>query len=156
MKKNIVLAGVLVVAGFVGLTAFGGKTLEQQKAEIAQAVQGKLDMLRSQLDEECTARIKAEAQARYAKFVDEQNAAEAAAAKKPMAKTKPKTSGKGPNIPAPAPQPTKPPVPESQGKWQQGGAPTESKEKWQQSGASGQPAPPQESKTKWQKGGGGQ
>lgn len=156
MKKNIVLVGALAIAGFVGLTAFGGKTLEQQKAEIAQAVQGKLDMLRAQLDEECTARINAEAQARYAKYVDEMNAAEAAAAKKPAAKGKTKTS-KGPNIPSPqpAPQPAKPPVPESQGKWQQGGAPTESKEKWQQ-GSGSQPAQPQESKSKWQKGGGGQ
>lgn len=156
MKKNIVIAGALAVAALVGLTAFGGKTLEQQKAEIAQAVQGKLDMLRAQLDEECTARINAEAQARYAKYVDEMNAAEAAAAKKPAAKGNAKT-GKGPNIPSPqpAPQPTKPPVPESQGKWQQGGAPTESKDKWQQ-GSGSQPAQPQESKSKWQKGGGGQ
>ncbi|MCC6411524.1 MAG: hypothetical protein IT270_07680 [Saprospiraceae bacterium] len=102
MNKKLLLLCTIAVAGFVTLTAFGGKTLEQQKAEIAVMVQGKLDELRAAKEVECTDRVNLEAQRRF----DEYLAAEAAA--KPT--TGKKTTSKGPSA-KPVPTPTKPTSP---------------------------------------------
>lgn len=98
MNKKLLFLCTLAVAGFVTLTAFGGKTLEQQKAEIAVLVQGKLDELRAQKEVECTDRVNLEAQRRF----DEYLAAQAAA--KPT--TGKKGGSKGPSA---KPVPTTPP-----------------------------------------------
>lgn len=84
MNTKFILAGAatLMVAGFLTLTAFGsGKTLEQQKQEIAAAVTARLDELRAQKEEECTAKVNEEAQRRYQEFLAAQPAEPAAAAK---------------------------------------------------------------------------
>ena len=71
MNKKLTLAGFLFLAGtgFILLTAFGGKTLEQQKQEIAAAVTAKLDEFRAQKEEECTMRVTEEGQRRYDEYV---------------------------------------------------------------------------------------
>jgi hypothetical protein len=145
MNKKLLFLCTIAVAGFVTLTAFGGKTLEQQKAEIAVMVQGKLDEFRAQKEVECTDRVNLEAQRRF----DEYLAAQAAA--KPT--TGKKGSSKGPSA-KPVPAPTKPTstTPPSQGKWNDG-QPTESKDKWNTNDPA-KPTTTQESKSKWQKSGG--
>jgi len=85
MNKKLILAGAAAVVGFFALTAFDGKTLEQQKAEIAQMVTAKLDAYRSELTANCDARVEAEAQTRYAAVVAAREE-EAAKAAKPGAK----------------------------------------------------------------------
>lgn len=108
MNKKLILAGATAVIGFFSLTAFDAKTLEQQKAEIAQMVTVKLDEYRAQLVSDCEARVEAEAQTRYMAVV-EARAAEIAAAK-PGSKVK-KTTPKGTAKPLPpAAPPTKTPV----------------------------------------------
>ena len=99
MNKKFLLAGFVLAAGFVTLTAFGGKTLEQQKQEIAAAVTAKLDEFRAQKEEECTNRVNTEAQTRFQTYLTEKEAA-AAAAKPTVAKSgtkkKPTTVKKDP------------------------------------------------------------
>ena len=60
MNKKLILAGIVVAAGFITLTAFGGKTREQQTQEIAAAVQARLDEFAAQKDEECTMKVNEE------------------------------------------------------------------------------------------------
>ncbi len=69
MNKKLILAGMVITAGFVTLTAFGGKTLEQQKQEIAAAITVQLDDFRAQKQEECTIRVNEEAQRRYDEYL---------------------------------------------------------------------------------------
>ncbi len=71
MNKKFIFAGaiLLTVAGFFTLTAFGGKTLEQQKQEIAAAVTARLEELRAQKEEECTAKVTEDGQRRYQEFL---------------------------------------------------------------------------------------
>lgn len=69
MNKKLILAGIIAAAGYFTLTAFGGKTLEQQKQEIAAAVQARLDEFATQKDEECTIKVNQEAQVRYQAYV---------------------------------------------------------------------------------------
>ncbi len=131
MNKKLLLAGAVAVVGFVTLTAFGGKTLEQQKAEIATAVTAKIEEFRAQKEEECTARVTTEAQNRFTQWQAEE---EAAAAAKPGAK-KP-TGGKGkpttkPSVtPLPQPQPPKPSDPKKD-KMEGGSNTTEKQDKMQ-------------------------
>lgn len=71
----IACAIVLAAAGYITITAFGsGKTLEQQNQEIAAAVTARLDELRAQKEEECTARVNEDAQRRYQEFLASQPA----------------------------------------------------------------------------------
>lgn len=70
----MLLAGALAVAGFFTLTAFGGKTLAQQKEEIAAAVTAKLETLRTEKTAECDAKVKTEANARFETWKTEQAA----------------------------------------------------------------------------------
>ncbi|HAD14107.1 MAG TPA: hypothetical protein DCF33_16915 [Saprospirales bacterium] len=104
MNKKLFFAGVLAIAGFIGLTAFDGKTLAQQKEEIAAAVTAKLETLRSEKAAECDARVQTEATTRFETWKAEQAAAPAAPApKKGAAK---KGGSKGPKVdPLPAPPP---------------------------------------------------
>ena len=117
MNKKLILAGAVAVLGFVSLTAFDGKTLEQQKAEIAQMVTSKLDAYRAELTTACDARVDAEAQTRF-EVVLAARAADAAAAAKPGAKTTKKTT-KGSSKPLqPATPPAKTPLDEKKDKMQ--------------------------------------
>jgi hypothetical protein len=151
MNKKLLLLGSFGLAvGFFALTAFDGKSLAQQKAEIAQMVTMKLDELRAAKEQECTDKINAEAQRRF----DEILAARAAeAAAKPG--KKPPTKPKGPK-PDPTPQPSGTGS-ESKDKWNSGQT-QGSQDKWNKpQGDQTKPAQPSESKSKWQKpaGGGG-
>ena len=102
MNKNLLLAGAVAVAGFFTLTAFGGKTLEQQKAEVQAAVDAKVAALRLQKQADCDTRVMVAAQTKY----DEVLAARTVEmATKPGVKGKKTT--KGPRV-DPLPQPTKP------------------------------------------------
>lgn len=75
----MLFAGALAVAGFIGLTAFDGKTLAQQKEEIAAAVTAKLETLRSEKAAECDTRVQTEATTRFEAWKAEQAAAPAPA-----------------------------------------------------------------------------
>ena len=69
MNKKLILAGMVIIAGFVTLTAFDGKTLEQQKQEIAVAITTQLDEFRAEMQEECTLRVNEEGQRRYDEYL---------------------------------------------------------------------------------------
>lgn len=104
MNKKLLLIGALAIAGFVTLTAFGGKTKEQQMAEIKEKIQTGLDQVRAEEDEKCTTRVNEAAQTR---FVDYQAEMEATAAKTPGKKSSSKA--KGPRVdPLPTKAPTDP------------------------------------------------
>ncbi|MDX1910629.1 MAG: hypothetical protein SFV22_04040 [Saprospiraceae bacterium] len=94
MNKKMLLVGAVAVAGFFSLTAFDGKTLAQQKEEIAAAVTAKLDELRAEKTAECDARINTEATARFETWKAEEAAKPAPA----PAKGKSKGSSKGPKV----------------------------------------------------------
>lgn len=110
MNKKLLLLGVVAVAGYITLTAFGGKTLAEQQAEITKMVSEKLDAYKAELQEACDARVEAEAQTRFDKMVADKAAEEAtkpvAPGKKPVAK---KPVSKGPKV-DPLPQPSKQPT----------------------------------------------
>jgi outer membrane biosynthesis protein TonB len=106
-KKLLFLSASALLAGFFVFTAFGGKTLEQQKAEITQTVTAQLEELRIAKEQECTDKVNAEAQLRFDKVVADRAAA--AAAKpgvKPKPKPKPKPGGSTSPVVDPLPQPT--------------------------------------------------
>jgi len=154
MNKKLILAGAMVLVGFFVFTAFdGGKTLEQQKAEIQQTITMKLDELRAQKTQECVDKVNTEAQRRFDEIVA-QRAEEAA---KPGKSGKPTKKGtKGPKV-DPLPQPSKPSSTPSKDKWSPDGKATQpSKEKWTPPPADGATKPAESpSKSKWQKSGGG-
>lgn len=102
MNKKLLLAGAVAVAGFFTLTAFDGKTLAQQKEEIASAVTAKLETLRSEKAAECDARVAAEVTTRVDAWKAEMAAAPAPAASKGGVK---KGGSKGPKV---DPLPVKP------------------------------------------------
>ena len=105
MNKKVLFAGMIAVAGFVTLTAFGGKTRADQQIEIDNAVKAKLETYRTELTAACDARVEAEAMTRYDAVVAQRAAEEAA---KPAAGKKGgKKVTKGPKV-DPLPQPTKP------------------------------------------------
>lgn len=96
MNKKILLAGAVVVAGFITLTAFDGKTLAQQKEEIAAAVTAKLEALRTEKAAECDARVQVEITTRVDAWKAEMAAAPAAPA--PAKGGSKKGGAKGPKI----------------------------------------------------------
>ena len=98
MNKKLILAGFAAVVGIVSLTAFDGKTLEQQKAEIAQMVTSKLNDYRTEMTAACDARVDAEAQTRYGAVLAAR-AAEAEAAAKSGVKPKKTTKGGATKLP---------------------------------------------------------
>lgn len=93
MNKKLILAGLVVVAGFVTLTAFGGKTLEQQKQEITAAIAAQLEEFRLQKQDECTMRVNEEAQRRYQEYLA---TVQQPAAKPGVKSTKKKSTAKTP------------------------------------------------------------
>ncbi len=97
-------AGLILAAGFVTLTAFGGKTLEQQKQEIAAAITAQLDEYRAQKQEECTTRVNEEAQRRYDEFLAAQPATPAVAPKPGVKKRSNTSTTKKDPMPQTAPQ----------------------------------------------------
>lgn len=156
-KKLLILGAAALTTGFLALTAFDGKTLEQQKAEIAQTVTMKLDEIRAAKEQECTDKINTEAQRRFDEIVA-QRAAEAAA--KPAKGTVKKPVKKGPSV---DPLPNKPGTSKpSEDKWKPGGGDgtKPSEEKWKPANPDGsKPATSSPSKDKWgnptKSGGGG-
>jgi hypothetical protein len=104
MNKKLLLAGAVAVAGFFTLTAFDGKTLAQQKEEIAAAVTAKLEMLRTEKTAECDTRVQDEANTRLEAWKAEMAAAPVAG--KGVVK---KGGTKGPKV-EPLPSGTKPPT----------------------------------------------
>jgi hypothetical protein len=150
MNKKLLGLGAMAVAGFLTLTAFEAKTLEQQRAEINAAVETRLSELRMQKDQECMLRVQDEARRRYDQWMME-NAANQANA--PRSGGRGVTRARGPKV-DPVPQ-SKPSVPASQGKWNQGDQ-QQSKEKWQSGDPQQKSTTPaggtQDSKKKWQKG----
>jgi len=105
MNKKLLLAGAVAVAGFFTLTAFDGKTLAQQKEEIASAVTAKLEMLRTEKTAECDARVQAETATRVEAWK-----AEMAAAPVPAKGGAKKGGAKGPSVKPLQPSGTKPPT----------------------------------------------
>ncbi|MCY7328773.1 MAG: hypothetical protein LH618_09510 [Saprospiraceae bacterium] len=103
MNKNLLLVGTVAVAGFLTLTAFGGKTLEQQQAEVKAAVDAKTATLRLEKQADCDSRVMAAAQTKY----DEVLAARTAEVVTKGGTVKKGTRPKGPRV-DPLPQPTKP------------------------------------------------
>ncbi|MBC7776472.1 MAG: hypothetical protein H7246_13645 [Phycisphaerae bacterium] len=93
MNKKLLLAGAVAVAGFFTLTAFDGKTLAQQKEEIAAAVTAKLEMLRTEKTAECDTRVQTEATTRIEAWK-----AEMAAAPAPGKGGTKKGGSKGPKV----------------------------------------------------------
>jgi hypothetical protein len=153
MNKKLLLAGAFAAVGFIGLTAFGGQTREQQEAEIAAAVTGKLDELRATLETTCNERIATEAQSRFDAWL----LAEAAKPSKPgVSKPKPVTSKpKGKPSVDPLPQPSVPakPADPTKDKFNQGQEqkPDPTKDKFNQ----GQPKKADPTKDKFNQGQGG-
>lgn len=153
MNKKLILVGAIGVAGFFVFSAFDGKTLAQQKAEIQQTITMKLDELRAQKEQECTDKVNAEAQRKFDEVLAQRAAEEA---KKPTkSSTKPKGS-KGPKV-DPLPQPSKPSSSPSKDKWTPDGNTSQpSKEKWTPAQPDGtKPATESPSKSKWTKPSGG-
>ncbi len=107
MKKSILFIGAIAVAGFVGLTAFGGQTKAQQDAEIASAIQNKVDGYHTELQAGCEEKIAVEAKTQF----DTWAAAEAAMPPSKLAggkKAKKPTSKGGKVDPLPNPTPPAP------------------------------------------------
>ena len=116
MNKKLLFGSAAIIAGFVTLTAFGGKTLKEQQAGIAEEVTAKLEMLRSELTASCDARV---AEAAAAKATELMAAAVPVAPGKAPAKTvvkKKSGGGKGGTNVDPLPQPTTPKVDPKAGK----------------------------------------
>lgn len=154
MNKKLILAGAAAVVGFFALTAFDGKTLEQQKAEIAQMVTAKLDAYRSELTADCDARVEAEAQTRYAAVVAAREEEAAKAATKPGAKpTKKGTKGTTAKPLPPAKAPGKPAEDAAKGRMQ--GESGKANEDAAKTRMQGQPAKQDEQKAKGRMQGGG-
>lgn len=103
MNKKLLLVGAVAVAGFFTLTAFDGKTLAQQKEEIAAAVTAKLETLRTEKAAECDARVLEEANVRVETWKTEMAATPAA----PVKGGAKKGTAKGPKV-DPLPTGTKP------------------------------------------------
>lgn len=106
MNKKLLLAGAVAVAGFFALTAFNGKTLAQQKEEIAAAVTAQLESLRTEKAAECDARVATEANARFDAWMAEEAAKPSAKPAKGVVKKS--VPAKGPQV---DPLPATPPPP---------------------------------------------
>ncbi len=149
MNKNLLLVGAVAVAGFLTLTAFGGKTLEQQQAEVKAAVDAKVASRRLEKQAECDSRVMAAAQTKYDEVLAARTAEASMTTKGGMVKKGTKT--KGPRV-DPLPQPTKPTsTSPSKDKWNQTGAPQPSKDKWTPTTQDGKPVEKSPSKSKWDK-----
>ena len=107
MNKNLLLVGAVAVAGYLTLTAFGGKTKAEQMAEIKEKIQMGLNEIRTQEKEKCDTRVAEAVEAKYAEMAASMPAPAAA----PAGKKAVKSTGKGPSakpLPTPAPAPKDP------------------------------------------------
>jgi hypothetical protein len=141
MNKKLLLAGFVIAAGFIALTAFGGQTLEQQKADIAKSVAAKLDALRADKAKECDDRVNTEAKTRFDKAMAEKESASAKAPAKSMVKKGGKTPKAAPLPPATKPTSTVPTTDEAKAKSRmtgQAGQVDEAKAKARAAGQAGQ------------------
>lgn len=148
MNKKLLLAGAVAVAGFFTLSSFDGKTLAQQKEEIAAAVTAKLEMLRTEKALECEARVMAEATTRADVWMAEMAAAPVkGGAKRPVKKG-------GSNTPKvdPLPNGTKPPPTDPQ-KTRGGAAQEGDVEKQKERGGAINPNSPQSTEQQKKRGG---
>ncbi len=100
MNKQLILIAAVALAGGIMLTAY--KTKEQQQQEIANAIAMKLDEYRMLKQEECTARVNAEARRRFDEYV---------ASLPPAKPSKPGSAAikKRPQSPSKTPMPQTPP-----------------------------------------------
>jgi hypothetical protein len=136
MNKKLMLFAAAIMVGFIGLTAFDGKTKADQLADIQKQVQAGLDAIRVEEKAKCDARV---AEAVTAKVAELEAAAAAvpapgkAAVKKPVAK-----SGKGGPKVDPLPQTTKPTDPQKS----RGGAVQEGNAEQQKARSGAAPATP--------------
>ncbi len=156
MNKKLLFGSAAVIAGFVTLTAFGGKTLKEQQAGITEEVTAKLEMFRSELTAACDARV---AEAATLKASELMAAAVPAIPGKAPAKTvvKKKNGSKGNASVDPLPQPTAPKVDPKKAKTA-GEAPAPNTEEKKSKTAGEAPAPntdKKKSKTAGQPTGGG-
>lgn len=119
MNKKFFMASAFALMGFFVLTAFGGKTLAEQQAEIANAVTAKLDELRAQMDVACKARIDAEVKARYNQYLLDESAKTTSKGGVSTAKPAPKPAAKPTPTPTTKPAPTTTTTP-SQDRWNTG------------------------------------
>jgi len=146
-KKLLILGMSALTAGFFFFSAFDGKTLEQQKAEIAQTATMKLDELRAQKEQECTDKVNTEAQRRFDEILA-QRAAEEAKKPTPGKKATKKPATKGPKV---DPLPVTPPPTDPKKDKMEGGTNTQEKKDKMQ----GAPTTTDKKKAKMQSGGGG-
>lgn len=105
MNKNLLFIGAVAVAGYLTLTAFGGKTKAEQMAEIKEKVQMGLDELRTTEKAACDARVAEAVEAKYAEMAAATPEPTPAVAGKPVKKG---TKG-GPSV-KPLPTPPAPPT----------------------------------------------
>lgn len=157
MNKKLLFGSAAIIAGFVTLTAFGGKTLKEQQAGIAEEVTAKLEMLRSELTATCDARV---AEAAAAKATELMAAAVPAAPGKAPAKTvvKKKAGGsKGGGVdPLPqGPTPTAPVTGDDKAKSRMNGETGKEDESKAKSRMNGEGGKTEEQKAKSRIGGGG-
>lgn len=160
MNKHFFTAGAIALMGFFVLTAFGGKTLAEQQAEVANAVTAKLDELRAQMDVACKARIDAEVKSRYNQFLLDESAKTTSKGGTAAAKPAPKPATK----PAPAPAPTTKPAPTtttpSQDRWNTGQTKEQqqqqqqSQDRWNTGQTKETQQQNQQSQDRWKKSGG--
>jgi hypothetical protein len=158
MNKQFFMAGAFALMGFFVLTAFGGKTLAEQQAEVANAVTAKLDELRAQMDVACKARVDAEVKARYNQYLLDESAK--TTSKGGVSKPAPKPATK----PAPAPAPTTKPAPTtttpSQDRWNTGQTKEQqqqqqqSQDRWNTGQTKETQQQNQQSQDRWKKSGG--
>ena len=156
MNKTL-LVGAVTIFGFIALTAFGGKTLAEQKAEIASAITAKLEGYRTELQTACDERVASAAQTK----ADEMIAAKAAEAPTtkgmvaaPKKKAPTKGGASGPKV-DPLPQPTKPAPTDPKRDKTAGNAPAPNTEAKQSKTAGEAPAPNTNAKRSKTAGGGG-
>jgi hypothetical protein len=108
MNKKL-LTGAAAVAAFIALTAFGGKTLAEQKAEIASSITSKLESYRTELQTACDEKVAAAAQTKADEIIAAKAAEVPATPTKGIAPKKKPTKGStgGPKV-DPLPQGPKP------------------------------------------------
>lgn len=68
MNKNLLIVGVVAVASYFTLTAFGGKTKAEQMAEIQDKVKMGLEEIRTQEKANCDARVAEAVEMKYSEM----------------------------------------------------------------------------------------
>jgi len=68
MNKNLLIVGVVAIASYFTLTAFGGKTKAEQMAEIQEKVKMGLDDIRTEEKAKCDARVAEAVEMKYSEL----------------------------------------------------------------------------------------